>query len=438
MQLMLSLLVFVLYFLLLLVYLISRKKSHFTVIDYFFLFFSLQFGPHAAFPYFFFPMFENNNLWAYSSEESKNMYFICLALGYIGIAVGFIIGNIINLRSKNQTVQAPNFFPSGYKNSRVILFSILYILVFVYFGTTQTLLNFFNYLISNSPYTYNELRYILTESSKLTGFTRFSITVFLFSVLVSTFFIKKEMGVKKSINMIIALAVFFLCALQMSKLGTIYYALLTLLIAIHVKSSIYDYNFFKSNLILALSVTIITISAMIYFQYSSIFHSVDKYSFIFSLLAYRVFFSNSDGLVLFLDLYPRINDYTYFNNVGLIATIFDLKFEESSTEVAKHFLGLSFDSVDSVTSIQSGYVAFSYASFGLLGVFFMSIIVGWIIVFLTRISLRFNNIMDKSAFTASVGLSTYFLSSSPLHTALLSQGLALIPILFYFKHKLKS
>lgn len=418
-----------------LTYLYVREKGSLSIVDYFFILFNLQFGPHACFPMFFFPLIDFN-VSVHASENAQKMYFYCMGLAYVGLAMGFYVGKMA-ITSKSRGEQyALRLIPIGYNNLIFLLICTLYIFIFIGLGAFGKLLNFSNFLFGNGSLSYQDIRYTALPSDGLAALTRFSITPFLFSVLLCIYIINRLDNRKSSkLNIFVAISLFLFCALQANKLGSVYYFAVSLLIFIGVRQHFLggEKNRELRKIAYLAVATIVALLAMVYFQYSSYFTESgnDIAAFVGSLLVYRMFLSNSDGLMLFLDLYPAIRDHTYFSNVNLITSTLGIAYEDPSVEVAKYFFGTSFSSVDDSTTVQSGYIAFSYVSFGLFGVFVYSIFVGWLIMFLTKISLNFKSLLGRVVFTTLIGLNIYFLTSSPLHTALLSQGVGLIPFLFF-------
>jgi len=403
----------------------TRIKGVLSITDYFMIFFFMQFGFHANFIY--------SAQW-YLETATKTIlvhYYSGLILTYVGLTIGFVIGRYTFL--KKDIYPKPIILPVNVKkNEKIITILIIsYILLFIFFGASDRLQIILQYFRFEGVHSYTEIRRILfkdTAIMNLSAFTRYTISSILFAVAVGTYIVR---GKNVLLYAFLCLTLFLFCVLQLNKLVYIYYFVLTILVFTHVKiemgkikiNNVLIFKYIKISILV-----ILLLIGLIFMQYRALLEgNIDRYKYIFDLISYRLFISNHDALVMFYEMYPDIKPYTYFDNIGLIMKTIGAEARTPSLEVPIYFFDLNLN----FTSVQSGFIASSYASFGFFGILFNSIVIPLLLLYLVRCSLNIKSSLFRGIFVALVGLNTYFLTSSQFHTALLSGGVLFIPIIFY-------
>ncbi|MCI5122990.1 MAG: hypothetical protein D3925_00565 [Candidatus Electrothrix sp. AR5] len=409
-----------------------REKGKISIIDYFMFFFLLQFGPHAWFPHYL--------KWHVDKVDinSLNMCNYGIALSYLCLSFSFVIGEkIIKINNTGYSDLPIKRFP------RIIAITVVYIFAFI-IASTRTNNSLFSmtytylaYLKGTSFFDYTEIRRLLYSdknilTTMLNG-TRYSLTPVLFSLIIGisfTFYRSKKI-ILSFLVFLFSLPLFVLLALQLNKLVYIYYFLLIILTVFHNKIDKVDLTHLKVdvNLIVGVVKTGLVLSALlfllVFMQYRNLHDGFRMISYAASLIVYRIFISGGDELALWFDAYPDLFPFTGINNISKLATLLGTQVQDPTVDIPRLYLG------DVLTTLQTGFIGSGYASFGYPGIVICSLIVGIVLMTLTKLTSRFNSPVLRASFVATMGLSTYFLTSSQLHTCLLSSG-GLIVTPFFF------
>ncbi len=405
-------------------YLFVRNRSSFSVVDYFMAFFVLQFGPQAI---------VQSSLQTFLGQAEKSVlssYYLVLGLAYFGLAVGFVFGGMV-FRYGSRSVGTPVVvWPSVRLHSLLLVAVAFYVAIFASLGGLQRIGVWFDYVSLDSMFSYTEIRRELVVGSKvytLSAFARYTITAILFALVVGFYVGTKRFGVY---TILACVALFFVCALQLNKLVYVYYLLLMAVTVHHVKVEVRGGEDVKRIFAKAAglgTLLVVAVSGLIYMQYFEYYESATSESWAghaAKLITYRVFFIGHDALALFCEFYPSVMPHTQFNNVQLLTRLFGLEFTDPTVDIPWHFFGTT------LTSIQSGFMASSYASFGFGGVLVNGFLVGLLVTYLTRMVRTFSSPIVRGCAAALFGVNVYFLTSSQFHTALLSGGVLLIPLVF--------
>jgi len=424
---------FISFIILILTYYKLRVKDEISVIDYFIFFFLLQFGPHS--------WFAHSLKWN-TDKLAPGSLSLCnygISLSYLALSIGFYIGSTSLIPWRHQ--QNKNINIPLQKYNLIPILTIIYVLFFLIVAgdeIRQMLTVYIAYIKNTSTFTYNEIRRSLFNDDilaiKLLALTRYSVTPIFFSLLfaISTEYFRQKKAIATLCLISISVIIFIISAIQLNKLVYIYYFLLAVLTVFHVNLELniknkikFNFNVIKKSTKLLLSITFL-LFFLVYIQYRDNFTNIiEIVSYTSSLLLYRIFISNNDDLSLWFDAYPERIPFTGYHNVSKITSFLGVEYQDPTIDIPHLYLG------DVLTTMQPGFIASSYASYGFTGIVLFSILVGIIIICLTKLKFMFHDHLLRASFVATMGLNTYFLTSSQFHTCLLSSGgLIVAPVIY--------
>ncbi len=147
---------------------------------------------------------------------------------------------------------------------------------------------------------------------------------------------------------------------------------------------------------------------------------------ILDFLYYRTFMISNEGLVEYFSAIPTLLPHGWGTGIGLIAAISgNTDYLPSYSAVA----AITRHSLDSTTTAM--FVADAWAEFSWFGVVGFTIFVGYLSRCIDLYCLRNGRSDEAAAVTAGVFYGVFTLFSTSLPTALLSGGLAVIPLMSY-------
>lgn len=412
-----------LYFGFLWTYWIIRPKQALSITDLFVVWFSLQYGFHAAILHDYLEV-------AYKVQHIYQNYIMGLMLTYFGLIFSFIFFGYYYKIYKIKMYPLKGGDLSEKNVPTIFFISILYVLFFCLiqkFDLSRTIsyLNFFSG--AESIYTYTELRrevYAEDFSVSVASLLRQSMTAIIIGMLTYA-----SIQFKKWRIFLIATAilVFIICSMQMNKFPVLYTGIVTILI-IFLNKAYLSGQFLKITTILKIIVGVFAFLSLLtllyYLQYKSEIDSgVVSWDRILFRIIYRPFTANHDGLYLWFDFFPKNHNFLWFDNISIISEIFGREYFLPTAYLPEYY-GFGF------TTFQAGFIGSGYASFGYLGILFYSIIVGFLVMTLTYYESKISEKWMRVLYTSIVGMNFYFFTSRELHTSLLSGGILFAPFLF--------
>ena len=237
---------------------------------------------------------------------------------------------------------------------------------------------------------------------------------------------------KKIFLIIISILITAICAIQLNKFFYLYNIALYFLVYYSWSSPI-GRNGFRPFLFLIRHPFLVLISscaisttlfALYWFQYKDRAGLDDDLlnSLVFTQI-YRVFFAASDGLLVWIDQFIVSGTPVGFSAMGKICAIVGVSCLDIPSLTAMNYLG------SELTSIQTGFLGTGIAVMGLLGVFFSTIIVFLLIIFNNFVLCKYCRSSLFYVASPFMFLGGYFITTSPLTTAMLSGGALLAPLL---------
>ncbi len=404
-------------------YLTVRPRSAVTTMDMFFILLSIQFGPHAVLHH---PFREA----ALLVPEAYPYYAGGVGLAYFGLAFGlFLFGSLAGL-------QGIRPFPFkgrdiGPVNVPVIVgVAIAYVMFFVAFQgfNLSRTLSYLNFFQGNSIYTYSELRrelYAEDAALSLTAVTRQSFSAIIYALLIYTAIYSRKW---RPILIGTALLLFIVCCMQMNKFPVLYYAVITALV-VFFDRAYRTGQFISAKAVLSVFVGIgffsITLYTLYKLQYSDAIAAglVTDDRVLFRVFS-RPFTANHDALYLWFAHFPSTFDFIGFRNVTPVVNAFHLTYFSPMVEIPALYTRVT-------TTYQAGFIGSSYASFGYPGIIAFSVLAAAIVVAIVRFEAHLDVRWQRITYVSVVGMNFYFLTSRELHTALLSGGIALTPLIFF-------
>lgn len=403
-------------------YLSLRPKGVISAMDLFVALLSIQFGPHSIIPH---PFLEA----ALLVPGTYPAYAAGLAVAYFGLAAGLGGAGII-LNTRGLKMLPP---PSADLTARavplLIIVTIAYVGFFVAvqgFNLSRTL-NYLNFFRGESLYTYTQLRREMYEDDAvlgITAITRQSTSAILYATLI---YAAIKFKAYRLTLVALAAMLFIVCCLQMNKFPILYYTVVTGLVIFFTRA--YKTGQFLSpklvgRLLLALGAFSLVLYGLYNIQYADSIKQglVQNDRVIFRVIT-RPFSANHDALYLWFAHIPDTIGFVGFGNVTPIAKAFNLEYHSPMVEIPALYTRVA-------TTYQAGFIGSSYASFGYPGIFVGGLFVGALVAAITLQQAKLKQRWQVIVYGAVAGMNFYFLDSRELHTALLSGGIAAVPILF--------
>lgn len=403
-------------------YLALRPKGVISAMDMFIALLSIQFGPHAIIPH---PFLEA----ALLVPGTYPAYAAGLAVAYFGMAAGLGgAGIILNTRGLKM-LPPPQSDLTASAVPLLVGLTIAYIGFFVAvqgFNLSRTL-NYLNFFRGESLYTYTQLRREMYEDEAvlgITAITRQSTSAILYATLI---YAAIKFKVYRLALIALAVLLFIICCLQMNKFPILYYTVVTGLVIFFNRA--YRTGEFLSpklvgRLLLALAAFSLILYGLYNIQYADAIEQglVQNDRVIFRVIT-RPFSANHDALYLWFAHFPNTFDFVGLGNVTPIAKAFNLEYHSPMVEIPALYTRVA-------TTYQAGFIGSSYASFGYPGIFAGGLFVGAMVSAITMLQASLMQRWQVIVFGSVAGMNFYFLDSRELHTALLSGGIAAVPIIF--------
>lgn len=404
-------------------YVSVRPRGAVTTMDMFFILLSIQFGPHAVLPHPFREV-------ALLVPEVYPYYAAGVGLAYFGIAFGlFLFGSLAGTRNARPfPFRGRDIGPRAIPI--IIGVALVYILFFVAFQgfNLSRTLSYLNFFRGDSLYTYAELRrelYAEDAALSLTAVTRQSFSAIIYAVLIYASMHSKKW---RLVLIAIALLLFVICCMQMNKFPVLYYSVITALV-VFFNRAYKTGEFISAKAVAAALAGIVLFSLTLYTLYNLQYSDAiaaglvtdDRVMFrVFS----RPFTANHDALYLWFAHFPSTFEFVGFRNVTPVVKMFHLTYFSPMVEIPALYTRVT-------TTYQAGFIGSSYASFGYPGIVAFSVLVSAIVVAIVKFETRLDVRWQRVAYVSVVGMNFYFLSSRELHTALLSGGIVLAPLIFF-------
>lgn len=401
-----------------LTYVTARPKGEGILpLDFFVIFFILQYGLHAGYPG---GMLRLSAGLGAGAEES---YLLLLSVSYIGLAIGltqpFRIVTPGSLVLKEYVLSPRRYIYLG------LVFSFL--IAITQFPDFSVYREYLKYLFGSSDFSYVQLRREIFQGdifTTITNLLRQSATVSLFLIGLLFFILGKN-----STALAMAGLLFFTCAAQLNKFPYVYYVLSAVILVMTLKGHgrlMAEYDF-KKIAIISIGVVFLffLLSRLYVFQYSEeLAGGLVSSQDISNVLPYRLFFASNDGLRLWVDYFSS-TPFIGFANIQLLADFFGLNYFNPPAEIPYHYLGVE------LTTIQVGFIGSSYASFGLVGVFLNSLIIAIMVREFSSFVMSIRQYEIRSLFLTVLSINMIFLQTREFHTALVSGGVLIAPFFMY-------
>ncbi|MCK8077190.1 hypothetical protein MSG34_13545 [Vibrio sp. 1CM2L] len=289
------------------------------------------------------------------------------------------------------------------------------------------------YLFGSSAFSYTEVR---RELFSETGWASYSnlIRFSLVPVVFSMFFMSFLMGnIGKLRTLFFCFSLLVTCAIQLNKFFFLYFIMLIFILIINFKYK----EGFETNRVLKLVplgfVFVIAfgfgVMELYKFQYSSVLIDDDFFiSNIKETLIFRVFFASSDALRLWIDYFLYESSPIGIASVGKICSLLDL---DKCLNVNAH-IPFYYHSRE-LTSMQVGFLGTALSFGGLYAIPLFITIVLIIITFINKISILLSkeSMLLYITFNSQMFLNAFFITTRELHTAALSGGLVLVPLIYF-------
>jgi hypothetical protein len=417
-------------FVVMLIIYLKARSTYIGPLDFFVFFFVIQYGPQTI----ILPDLQNWDpvLWGLNPDWVHEEYYWMMAVSYLSVGAGFSLGGVLSKK----------FLPGSsaqvrYRSSNWFYpFCFFYISLFFFVDAgflVQKLIGVTDYFRGSSELTYRELRYeslSIFAAESLVSQTRYTLTAVMFGLLVCKAWNGLAQGFLATAT---AILMFTVCVLSFSKLAYLYYIAIILII-VKEKTSGWAWGAIRFRMLFFSAFwAFVLLSGLLYLQYREAIHSPqDALAVVGTLLLYRPFFATADSLSLYVYTYPDYLPYTGFGGIGKLADLLGLEYREAALEVPL----ITLQSIQ--TSFPAGFIGSGYSAAGIAGVSVSGLITGYLVRLLSNMAPLFRSLDFRAVFLAVTGLSTFFLSAIPLHTALLSGGVVIGPFFLYLLQGLFS
>lgn len=390
--------------------------------DMFIVLLSIQFGPHAIIPH---PFLEA----ALLVPGTYPAYAAGLAIAYFGLAGGLALSGIAFNTRRLKLFPPPQSDMTIRSVWMLIFITILYLIFFIAvqgFDLSRTL-SYLNFFRGDSTYSYTELRREMYEDDAVLGIsaiTRQSTSAIIYATLV---YASIKFRSYRLILRTLAAILFIVCCLQMNKFPILYYGVVTILV-VFFTNRYRTGRFISRALIGRILITLVFFILVLYGLYqvqyaASIKQGVVQEDRLIFRVITRPFTANHDALYLWFAHIPSDIDFVGLSNIKPITALFGMKYHSLMIEIPAIYTSVK-------TTYQAGFIGSSYGSFGYTGIFAGGFFVGALVGLLTYQQSRLRKRWHVVVFSSVLGMNFYFLDSRELHTALLSGGIAAVPIIF--------
>jgi hypothetical protein len=412
------------------VYLRLRPVGTLGILDVAIVFLVMRYGPHVlwipeSMAYF--------SLGRVTPAEHLS-YMQALGLAYLGLTLGLLAG----VRLAPQAFQAVSGAQvrelKSTTRAHFLMMAGLYLGLFIGAcvvldagGFFQRITESLRYILSTSDFSYEQIRRELfaeSASMALLGRTRYSVTA---AVIACLFAVRRPKAwFDKADFLVVGLFVF--CALTLNKQIFFHYLILFGLVRLFYAEIVLGQRL-NLRLMAWLAVGVVGVLGFILFLYSlqyrdNVASGIATQADFIRVLMYRLFYTSGDAVQLVVATYPDYAAYVGLNSIGLLASLLGLEYRDPTLEMVAIHLG-SF-----LTSIQPGFIGSAYAAFGAVGVLINALLVGLLITFWEQLKHSLKTPELVVAYTASMALASYFLTSPQFHLSLLTGGGLVIPFFF--------
>lgn len=381
-------------------------------------------------PLCFFPLEQTHIFGVELTEDGKLVFSVTYATMFMMIFFGFLLSSIfVNGNKKALIGNVRHLTPVELRKFSIVIIIISFALIFVYLVSTELrgqIQALWSYAVAENILSYTDLRRnvvvhgFLMES--VYGRAQYSLVAFVFValLLLSANALSKGRKDIAIAYLLIAVALFIVCAASFKKRPYLYYFSLAMAVFfLYNRISVMDNKklLFKSSIGIILSISLMLLLYSIQYR-DNLFNDLSDN---LSILYFRVFSAYPAGYKLYVDLYPQMIPHTYGKDIGLLQPILGSA-EQPYLAVPGYYQVYN-------TTFPSGFVSYAYASFGYIGVVFFSLFVGLIIGLLNIFVLSRKTREFQIISMIVLGFSTLFFASRPFFSTLLGAGIGWIPIM---------
>lgn len=399
----------------------------------FFLLFSIQYGPHTFFLHDKLRLSASLNL-----SKIEIIYNILMVALYLTLAILLFFSRKKYLSGNDTSSQTNTILSTNANQHFIVGLALLLIVVSIWLQKgTEITVTHIRYLLGSYSFSYKEIRRILfvnTSWYTFSAFVRYSISPVIFVYLLH-FAIQSKI-LKKTFYIIILVLYMSFSSIHLSKHFFIYYSLLLLSSFLMKKppaSIITTKNIRKY--IIALPFVIILFLTFVYGLYllqyrTSVSDGMMVSADLIDTLLFRFFFASSDALRIWIDYFVVHGEPVGFSIIGKVCHYLSDQCINPNDLLPRIYLARTN------TTLQAGFLGTALGFSGLYWVLIFIIIVYFLFIVHGYVLYRLKNNEMINSFSLISFLSAYGLSSSELHTALLSGGIVSSILLIYFFEKI--
>ncbi|MFU2486564.1 hypothetical protein [Thauera sp. WH-1] len=393
----------------------------------FLIFFSIQYGPHTA----VLPQFFEISKIADIPNAAHDYYVIVTSLCYLILASLIATTPPSVLRCKNRFGDHPDK-PRG-QGLRITIPAIALIAISLSLPHSINIISeHFSYFVGSSNYSYTDIRRDVFQGTTWSSFAnavRFAVIPLIGGgALLAALTVKST--AKKTFFFLLSALLPLLTSIQLNKLFYAYYLLLYAYIYQCSRRGVPSFSAqlarFSRDLwkiFLALCIGGFVLLALYYFQYSdSINDGTSNTATLIKTLVYRVFFASADGLAAWINYFILVSEPIGLAGSGKLCTLLLSDCIDIPLFTAIEIIG------SDKTSIQTGFMGSGISSFGLIGLILYLLVAYGAVFFNNATLLRFQNSHYFPVLSGAMFLNSFFLTTVPTHTAMLSGGAILTPL----------
>lgn len=383
-------------------------------------FYLMEYGPHTL-------NLKLRKLSANVPDYAEARYLVAIAMANVLIAAGIVVGRALQQRRLTpgviDTLPQPRLIRNTSTLTVVLVCAALYSLLFIALDAMgpPRLYSFLEYLAGQSTHAYNELRremFAGTIVEQVMNYTRQTTSILLILLLFAAG--ERFRGPLRYVAIAMGCVVFITCSLQLNKFPLVYTLSCAGIVIYLLRTN--NYYVPRPHLLFALGAIVLVILGL-YGLYNIQYRTALSMGLltqedIQSLIFYRGTMAQADGLRLWFTEFPNRTPFQGFNNIGLLASLFDLPYFDVSKFIPIQYIQ------EEGTTFQSGFIGSGYASFGWGGIAAYAFVVGLIGITATFEVWRIRSADMRAAFCAAICFNMYFLCSRELSAALLSGGVA--------------
>lgn len=402
-------------------FVVSRRPL-LSPIGLFLVFYHMHYGPQSFYVDMMritinLPDFTNEQ---YASFMAGSNIAIALALGIVGA------------RSPQKFVMLKTRVPDYVDITGIVILVMCYSAIHLMldapaFGRTFEHINFF---LGRSSMSYEQIRRVFFADNFWQiawNYTRNTFTPISFALL-SILFIKSDNILSKIKITSIFIASFIMTSLSLTKFVYAYTAVVVFLaMLLYQRDTLVLSKRAMIWLAVASASSLGMIQILYFIQYSVALNrgylSDDS---LFSILWYRAFFAQSDALRLWLLEFPDQTPHIGFANIGVVAKLLDIDYFDPTTYLPMKYLG------DGLTTLQTGFLGSTYASFGHLFTYLYAMLVVIGLEYAHRVGCRILFRDLRAVYFAVLLPNTYFINSREVSVALFSGGVVIVPLIVLF------